>query len=135
MWADETGLIAAWAGRRIGVPVVVSILGGELVGLRDIGYGLQLSRFSRWIVGQALGGADRVIVPSAYIRRLLRETGYRVPDEKIVSITLGVDTERFTPADSPGDARRLIHVASLVPVKDQVDAAAGAGAARSIRDA
>ncbi len=48
MWADETGLVAAWAGRQLGIPVVVSILGGELVGFREITYGLQRSRFSRW---------------------------------------------------------------------------------------
>lgn len=119
MWADETGLIAGWAGKRLSIPVVVSILGGELVGLRDIGYGLQLSRFSRWIVGQALDGADRVIVPSSYVRDLLRRSTYPVPESKIVQITLGVDTNRFRPATSP-KPHHLIHVASLVPVKDQV---------------
>ncbi len=117
MWADETGLIAAWAGRRLGVPVVVSVLGGELVDLRDIGYGLQRSAFSRWIVRQSLSGADRVIVPSGTVRRLL--DGWNVPAEKLVPITLGVDAARFTPAAEPAELYRLIHVASLVPVKDQ----------------
>ena len=117
MWADETGLITGWAGRCLGIPVVVSILGGELVGLGDIRYGLQRSAFSRWIVRQALNGADRIIVPSNYVRRLV--SAHSVPDEKIVSISLGVDAERFTPSATPPDPRRLIHVASLVPVKDQ----------------
>ena len=117
MWADETGLIAGWAGRRLAIPVVVSILGGELVGLRDIGYGLQRSAFSRWIVRQALAQVTRVIVPSVYVRRLA--ASHSVPDEKIVSITLGVDLERFIPAALPPDSNRLIHIASLVPVKDQ----------------
>lgn len=117
MWADETGLIAAWAGRRLGVPVVVSILGGELIGLHDIGYGHQRGAFSRWIVRQALRGADRVIVPSAYVRRLL--AGFGVSETRIVPITLGVDAARFTPAAAPPDPYRLIHVASLSPVKDQ----------------
>ncbi|MFN8447322.1 MAG: glycosyltransferase [Anaerolineae bacterium] len=119
MWADETGLVAGWAGRRLGVPVVVSILGGELVGLRDIGYGLQRGAFSRWIVGQALAGADRVVVPGSYVRRLLDSSGYHIPGEKIVTLPLGVDAERFTPADAPLNPKRLINVASLVPVKDQ----------------
>lgn len=119
MWADETGLVAGWAGWMLGVPVVVSILGGELVGLHDIGYGLQRSAFSRWIVGRALSGADRVIVPGSYIRRLLDSSDYRVPGDRIAAIPLGVDVERFTPGDAPPDPYRLIHVASLVPVKDQ----------------
>jgi glycosyltransferase involved in cell wall biosynthesis len=117
MWADETGLVAGWAGRRLGVPVVVSVLGGELVGLRDIGYGLKRGAFSRWIVRRALSGADRVVVPSGYTRRLVDGAG--VPTEKIASITLGVDAARFTPALVSAEPFRLIHVASLVPVKNQ----------------
>lgn len=119
MWADETGLVAVWAGHQLGIPVVVSILGGELVSLPQIRYGLQRSRFSRWIVGQALQ-ADRVIVPGSYILGLIASAGYRVPISKIVTSTLGVDAERFTPSLTPADPYHLIHVASLVPVKDQV---------------
>lgn len=119
MWADETGLVAVWAGRQLGIPVVVSVLGGELVSLREIDYGLQRSRFSRWIVGQALR-ADRIIVPGSYIRSLIVQAGYHVPASKIVTLTLGVDAKAFTPASTPANAQHLIHVASLVPVKDQV---------------
>lgn len=119
MWADETGLIAAWAGRWLNVPSVVSILGGELVGLRDIGYGLQLSAFGRWIVGQALK-ADRVIVPSGYIRQLIQVSGCYVPENPLFKSAFGVDTTLFSPDDNiPRDSLRLINVASLVPVKDQ----------------
>ncbi len=121
MWADETGLVAAWAGRRLGIPVVVSILGGELVSLDTIGYGLQRSRFSRWVVGRALKGASRVTVPSGYVRRLLDISGYRIPAARVVHLPLGVDEKRFTPAGGTlPNPRRLIHVASLIPVKDQV---------------
>ncbi len=118
MWADETGLIAAWAGRRLGVPVVVSVLGGELVGFADIDYGLQRSRFSRWIVGQALRGADAVIVQAGHTRRLLAQSAYAVPDARVHTIPLGVDPERFTPG-TPGNRRHLIHVGALVDVKAQ----------------
>lgn len=118
MWADETGLLAVWASRQLGIPVVVSILGGELVALAEISYGLQRSRFSRWIVGQALQ-ANRILVPGSYIRSLIGSAGYRIPASKIVTITLGVDADRFTPSPAPAEPNRLIHVASLVPVKDQ----------------
>lgn len=118
MWADETGLIAMLAGRRLGVPSVVSILGGELVNMPDIGYGLQRSRFSHWIVGQALK-ADRVIVASDYVARLIGQAGYHVPAARLVRGTLGVDTALFSPAATPPDPYRIINVASLVPVKDQ----------------
>ena len=128
MWADETGLLAVWAGRLLRVPVVVSVAGGELVGFDDIGYGLQRGAFSRWTVRQALEGADCVVVACEYIKRLL--AGYRV--RAVRNIVLGVDVERFTPlspAQRVGEGQgvrgdrdsavRLIHVASLVGVKDQ----------------
>jgi glycosyltransferase involved in cell wall biosynthesis len=130
MWADETGLIAAWAGHWLKIPVVVSIAGGELARLDDIGYGLQRSAFSRWIVGQAFMGADRIIPACTYTRRLISAAGYTVPAEKIRIITLGVDANLFRTALPPlsvyGEgvggrgSNHLIHVASLVGVKDQV---------------
>ncbi len=121
MWADETGLIAAWAGRWLGIPVVVSIAGGELVGFDDLSYGLQRSAFSRWIVGQALNGANRVIVACAYARNLIPQAGYNIPADKIRVITLGVQAKIFTPPNSnqPPTETKLIHAASLVGVKDQ----------------
>jgi glycosyltransferase involved in cell wall biosynthesis len=115
MWADETGLIAAWAGRWLNIPVVVSIAGGELVGFDDISYGLQRGVFSRWTVRQALRGADRVVVACDYVRRLLRG----VLDEKICKIVLGVDTQVFSPDDGIAEQNKLVHVSSLVGVKDQ----------------
>jgi glycosyltransferase involved in cell wall biosynthesis len=120
MWADETGLIAAWAGRMLGIPVVVSIAGGELVGFADVGYGLQRSAFSRWIVGQALHGADRVIPACTYARNLIAQAGYNISADKIQTITLGVDANLFKPSSNPTPTEhKLIHVASLLGIKDQ----------------
>jgi glycosyltransferase involved in cell wall biosynthesis len=118
MWADETGLIAVRAGQLLRVPTVVSVLGGELVGLKDIGYGLQLNDFSRWVVGQALR-AGRVIVTSDYSRRLIEGAGYHVADSHLHTGALGVDMDLFAPDSTQRDPRRLLNVASLVPVKDQ----------------
>jgi glycosyltransferase involved in cell wall biosynthesis len=127
MWADETGLLAVWAGRWLGVPVVVSVAGGELVGFEDIRYGLQRSAFSRWIVRQAVEGADSVIVACTHVKRLFANCGYCVPNEKIRTTALGVDTDIFRPrsmlSSQMGQENKqrhhLIHAASLVSVKDQ----------------
>jgi glycosyltransferase involved in cell wall biosynthesis len=119
MWADETGLIAAWAGRWLGIPAVVSIAGGELARLDDIAYGLQRSAFSRWTVGHALRGADAVVVACSYVSALIGAAGYSIPDAKIHTIILGVDTRVFQPGDYV-NGKRLVHVGSLVGVKDQV---------------
>jgi glycosyltransferase involved in cell wall biosynthesis len=120
MWADETGLIAAWAGRSLGIPVVVSVAGGELALLDDISYGLQRGSFSRWTVKQSLEGADHVIIACSYIRHLIAAAGLAISDDKIRTIALGVNTEVFQkPETGSATQNHLIHVASLVAVKDQ----------------
>ncbi|MFQ5340970.1 MAG: glycosyltransferase [Anaerolineae bacterium] len=121
MWADEPGFIAVAAGRLLGVPAVVSLLGGELVGLPDIGYGGQLSLISRWLTRVALRQATQVTAGSAYLRRLARPL---VPPDRLLPIPIGVDTDLFHPGPAnPGCLAegevRLLHVGSLVPVKDQ----------------
>ena len=135
MWADETGALAAWAARRLGIRSVVSLLGGELARLDDIGYGLQRGRFSRWIVGQALR-ADAITSPSTYIDTLLTRTAYPVPTSHLRRWIMGVDTKSHRETDETlksdpkaprHDAQaegfgvrvnHLIAAGSLIPVKD-----------------
>ena len=117
LWVDETGLLAGWAGKFLGIPSVVSIGGGELVGFDDINYGLQRSRFSRWIVGQALQSATAIIAPCSYSADNIPQAGYNIPTDKIHQIPLGAGY--FLPSATPPKKHRLIHVASLVPIKDQ----------------
>ncbi len=126
LWADEPGFLAVTVGRRLGVPVVVSVMGGELVALPDIGYGGQLSRVNRWLVRAALRGATRVTVGS---QAVYRQAGAWVPTDRLLRLPLGVDTQRFHPyARSPGPVPwaeggiPLLQVASLVPVKDPATA-------------
>src|SRR5262245_50711825 len=60
LWADEPGFLAVAAGRLLGTPAVVSLLGGELIAMPDIGYGGELSRINRWLIRPARRGAARV---------------------------------------------------------------------------
>lgn len=118
-WADEAGFVATLVARRLGIPAVVSLMGGELAGLRDVGYGVQLSRSGRWLTRQALRRASCVTAGSSFLERLAQR---QYPALSLRSLPLGVDTGLFHP--DPGTARaqdgpRLLHVASLVPVKDQ----------------
>jgi glycosyltransferase involved in cell wall biosynthesis len=119
-WADEPGWLAAWIGRKLGVPVVISIAGGEIVALREIGYGgLRIpgrGAMTRW----GLGRAAAVGVGSRYLLDLAREhLGVR-DRTKLIVAPLGVDTTLFS---RPARALRppLVHlnVGSLYPVKGQ----------------
>lgn len=120
-WANETGAVAAVAGRMLGIPTVVSLAGGELVGLRDIGYGGQLAWTERTKVWLALRLASLVTAGSQYIISLA-ERRLGGATARLRRVPLGVDVEMFRPAAAaaPAAPPRLIQVASLAPVKDQL---------------
>lgn len=115
IWADETGFAACVAGKLIGVPVVVSVAGGELVALP--GYGLQSGRISRWLVRQALTHADCITAPCQYAANLTRQI--LTHPNKMRIVPLGVDTTLFRPRSIPKitSVPRLLAVGSLSIVK------------------
>jgi glycosyltransferase involved in cell wall biosynthesis len=122
LWAHEPGFVAAVAGRLTGTPVVVSVLGGELVDLPGIDYGGGRGVLNRRLIPIALRAAARVTVGSSFLKAIAEEAGRW--DERWRLWPLGVDSERFRPGPpSPPlvlDGRpALLHVGSLVPVKDQ----------------
>jgi glycosyltransferase involved in cell wall biosynthesis len=114
-WATSPGALAALAGRRLGVPTLVSIAGGELAVLPQIDYGAQLSWRARLQVALSLRLAARVTGGSRYVLEPLagRMPAYWAP--------LGVETSHFdsSAARPAGPPWRLLHVASLNKVKDQ----------------
>jgi glycosyltransferase involved in cell wall biosynthesis len=116
-WADEAGFSAALAGLRLKRPVVVSLGGGELTALPEIGYGAQRFLVRRLTTRYALRRAARVTAGSPYQLELCR--GQQVPDSKLKLAPLGVDTERFAPGPPPDLPPSLIQAASLLPVKNQ----------------
>jgi glycosyltransferase involved in cell wall biosynthesis len=69
-------------------------------------------------VRQALTGADRIVVACSYVRRLIDTAGHKIAEGKIHTIALGVDAEFLALSTDLCEPRRLVHVASLVSVKD-----------------
>jgi glycosyltransferase involved in cell wall biosynthesis len=118
-WADEPGWIGAWAGRRLRIPVVISVAGGELVGMADIGYGLLLHRGRGPLVRWALRRATSVTAGSLYLTELVRRHLPQSHWKKLRRGPLGVDTELFTPAAEPPTESIVVSVGGLYPVKNQ----------------
>ena len=122
MWADETGVVAALAGKLLRVPVVTSLAGGELVRFDEYEYGLQRSRSMRALVRFALHNATLVTAPCSYTHSLAAQ---EVPLAKLRTVPLGVRADMFTPHDLPPrlPLRRklanphLVAVGSLIPLK------------------
>ena len=117
MWIDEPGYLAVRAGRRFGIPVVTSVLGGEFARIDDIGYGLQRSRLSRWLVRRGMQ-ANAVVSSGSTVDQGIAASRIPLESERLHRIVLGVDADAFTPGGQP-QPRHLLHVGSLTPVKDQ----------------
>lgn len=122
LWAEETGYLAARAAKRLSIPAIVSLVGGELVGFRDIGYGSLLGMQTRTLVRHSLRAADRIIAPSDTMSAL---ACHSLPGicTRMSKIPLGVNLQLFP--DGPSDGcdwntaeRHILHVSNLSPVKD-----------------
>lgn len=117
-WAGGSGLVAAIFRRLTGVPAVLTLPGGDLAALRDIGYGAWLTRRGRILVRAALAGVDQVVVPSEAMGARAALLGIET-----VRIRYGVALDRW-PVREPlrrnlRKPLRLVHVANLNRVKDQ----------------
>lgn len=117
VFSGACGLIAVAAAKLLRVPCTVHVTGGELVAMRDIGYGGRLTWKGRLRERLALHGADVVTATSVPVVELLQVLGVRAQ-----RVPLGVDLRKWPPlAPRPRreDPARLVHVASLNRVKDQ----------------
>ena len=117
-WANEPGAITMVAGRALKIPIIVSVAGGELVGLRQIDYGGQMHLIERTMIDWTMHAADRVTVGSRYLFAIAAR---RRSDARM--LPLGVDTQMFSPRERRERSTPLtiLNVGSLVPVKNQIE--------------
>lgn len=118
IWSGACGEVAVTAARILGIPSVVHVAGGELVALREIGYGGRLNWRGRLREALVLRGATAVTAASAALIQALARLG--VPAQRL---PLGVDLASWPRRDpvarDVGRPARLIQIASLNRVKDQ----------------
>lgn len=113
-WASPCGFLAIAAARGR-TPVVVSLAGGELAAVPEIGYGCGLVPSERVKVAIALRRAAAVTAASGPMVRAAEAAGVAAS-----LVPLGVDEAGFLPR-SPrreNDPIRLLHLGSLNRVKD-----------------
>ncbi len=131
-WAGEPGFVTALLGRVLGIPTVVSIAGGELARLRDIGYGGLLRRLDRAKTRLALRLAGAVTAGSELALASAQPFLPARSASRARRVPLGVDLAMFAPGRAPrnGSPTRILHVASLSGVKDQATLLSAAAALR-----
>jgi glycosyltransferase involved in cell wall biosynthesis len=122
------GYGVGWASRKLGVPYLVYVYGGDLLRERMKAQHSELKRrTSRWILGNAAG----IVAISKWSEQLASDVMNEVGVEKpppIGTFDLGTDPVRFSPAHDTGALRRrwgvgdaplILTVARLVPHKGQ----------------
>ncbi len=117
-WAQGTGSMAAIAGWRLRVPVVLHLTGGEMLSLPDIAYGQRRTARGRLMLRLAVAGAQRVTVTSHPMAKMAAGLGIQAR-----RVPLGIALDRWYPIPPrPRDTAqpaRLLHVGDLNRVKDQ----------------
>ncbi|MFQ5459782.1 MAG: glycosyltransferase family 4 protein [Anaerolineae bacterium] len=116
--AGEAGWVAAVGARRLNVPLVVHIGGGELVGLPDVAYGSATVLTERLQVAVSLAAADVVTAGCQQSAAWARRHPARRWRGRVRLAPFGVDLERFRPGPWPTGAC-IVHVGDMNPVKDQ----------------
>ncbi|CAM3806895.1 glycosyltransferase family 4 protein [Roseateles saccharophilus] len=118
IWSGPCGTVAVVAARLLGLRCAVHLAGGELAAVSDIGYGGCLGWRGRLREAWVLKGANALTAASQPMLEQIEALGLhgqRLP--------LGVDLAQCPPCPprrrQPGEALRLVQVASLNRVKDQ----------------
>ena len=118
IFSGGAGLLAASTARILGIPSLIHVTGGELVAMRDIGYGGRLTwkgRLREWMVLRAASLVTTSSEPMVAELARLQILAQRVP--------LGVDCAAWPsrpPVARPRTApMQLLHVGTLNRVKDQ----------------
>jgi glycosyltransferase involved in cell wall biosynthesis len=117
-WAGGPGVAAALFSRLTGVPALLTLPGGDLSAMPDIGYGARLTRRGRFWVDLAVRQATRVIVPSEWMRDQAAALGI---DATCIRYGVALDhwPVRAPTPRGPAAPLRLVQVANLNRVKDQ----------------
>jgi glycosyltransferase involved in cell wall biosynthesis len=112
-WASNPGFLATRSARTLGIPSVVSLAGGEMTALPDIGYGGQLHLRERIKTARTLRQAGRVTAASAPMLDAARAHGIAAD-----LVVLGVPRAAFAEPLERDGRPRLVAVGSLNRVKD-----------------
>lgn len=111
------GLWATILGKALGLPVIISMLGGEAVHLPDIGYGVAGRRHWRFLLRWCFRRARFVTAGSQYYLRRLQQFEPQAV-ERLRLAPLGVRADGTLGAGRSAETLRVMVVAAMQPVKN-----------------
>lgn len=112
-WVTEPGFLATRIARKLGIPSVVSVAGGEFAAFDQFAYGTQRTQQGRWIVTETLRSATVVTAGSRWVAELAPPQ-FR---NDIRPMPLGIDIDLF-PQPSLRQGHRVLIASSMIPLKD-----------------
>src|SRR4030095_15086482 len=120
-WSGESGYVASLLSKKLGIPMVTTICGGEAARLARINYGSQLKLWQKYFVRKTFEQAKVIISLSEYISDKMKELYGGRFFKKVKLAPFGTDEKMFYPA-KPGQPKgKLINIAGALPVKSHKD--------------
>lgn len=111
-------LTATLFGRSIKKPIVLSMMGGEIVHLKTIDYGVISRAKWRWILRQCMKMADVITVGSEYYLKKVKAF-YPEGESKLKLASLGIDPSKLILREKSDSERiQALCISSLHPVKN-----------------
>jgi glycosyltransferase involved in cell wall biosynthesis len=133
-WGYPMGVFVVALAKLVRKPSMITILGAEAASVPSIGYGQLRRPIPRRLVLATCARASVVIVVAAQQWETLRRYGLERDDVKV--IPLGMDPSMFKFAPKGLDPPlKILHVANLTEVKDQVTLLRGFALLRRTHDA
>lgn len=118
-YADPAGQLAARAGRRLGIPSVVTCDSGEFVALPLIKYGSQRTSRGRRAVTEACTLASKVHVCTSFMAALAEAHGVTATVIPLTSVASNPAAIEWSESPLDSNSFRVVQVASLSRVKNQ----------------
>lgn len=119
IWAGESGYIASRLRKKLNIPFIANICGGELAEIHKIKYGSRSKFWQKTFVNMAFEQADKIIAGSNYIIDKIGIYYNKSLQDKVIKIPFGVDENLFYPNKQKSERPFpiLITIGSGVDVK------------------
>ncbi len=117
VWSGESGYAASRIAKKLNIPFIANVCGGELAELPEIHYGSRTKFWQRTFVDMAFERADKIAAGSSYIAEKIDGYYNNLVFSKVVKIPFGVDDKLFYPRRTNTNFPALVTIGSAVPVK------------------
>lgn len=117
IWSGESGYVASRLSRKLKIPFIANVCGGELAEFPKIHYGGRTKFWQKIFIDTAFERAHKIIAGSNYITDKIISYYIDSISNKVIKIPFGVDEKLFYPNKTISDFPALITIGNAVPVK------------------